>query len=142
VSGRLSYDLHVLVARMDRDADVILSEAFGLSYRRFLALLLVGELGEPSQRELAGALGVTEPSVSRMTGVLADEGLLTVTATGDGRRRRLALTAGGADVVERSSALLEAHFTDLLRRSNVPLAAYHRHTRALLAALETKEVPP
>ena len=57
MSGDLSFDLHRLTARLDRAADRILTETLGLSYRRFLALLVVGELQAPTQRALADALG-------------------------------------------------------------------------------------
>lgn len=40
---RLTFDLHLLTARMDRSADRMLMAEYGLSYRRFLALLIVGE---------------------------------------------------------------------------------------------------
>jgi len=45
-------------------------------FPRFLTLLIVGNSGSTTQRALAEALGVSEPSVSRMTGVLAETGLL------------------------------------------------------------------
>jgi DNA-binding MarR family transcriptional regulator len=136
VSGDLSFDLHVLTSRLDKAADRILEHAVGLSYRRFLALLLVGELGTPTQRALAAALGVTEPSASRMTGVLADAGYLDASnAPRGGNRRELTLTPAGKEVVEASRELLERRFADLVTRSGVPYASYSRHTRALIAAL-------
>src|SRR4051812_43167565 len=76
VDRTLSFDLHALTARLDRAADRILRAGYDVSYRRFLALHLVGELPAPTQRALADALGVTEPSVSRMTGLLVASGHL------------------------------------------------------------------
>ncbi len=69
----LSFDLHTLTARLDRSADRILQAEYDVSYRRFRTLLIVGELGTATQPALAEALGVSEPSVSRMAGVLARE---------------------------------------------------------------------
>lgn len=136
VDGDLSFDLHRLTHRLDTAADRLLDSTLGLSYRRFLALLLIGELREPTQRALAEALGVTEPSASRMTAVLADAGYVeTTTVPGRGNRRRLQLTPAGKEAVARSRELLERRFADLVDRSGVPYEAYSRHTRALLDAL-------
>lgn len=41
----LSLNLHVLTARLDRAADRILRAEHNVSYSRFVALTLVGELG-------------------------------------------------------------------------------------------------
>ena len=136
----LSFDLHVLTARLDRAADRILTGAFGLSYRRFLALLLVGELQAPTQRVLAENLGVTEPSVSRMTGVLVKDGLLDVASNpSGGNRRQLRLTAQGRQMVDQCRQLLEREFGHLVDSVGVPYADYARHTRLLLSALDQLE---
>jgi DNA-binding MarR family transcriptional regulator len=135
MTGSLSFDLHVLTARLDRAADRILRAELDQPYRRFLALLLVGE-GAPTQRALAERLGVTEPSTSRMVAVLADEGLVEVTADpAGGNRRRLALTPAGKERVEACRSVLEGRFADLVARSGVPYADYAAHTRRLIAAL-------
>src|SRR5436305_14642190 len=79
MSDSLSYDLHKLTARLDRAADRILREREGISYSRFLTLFAVKN-GAANQRALASWLGQSEPSTSRMVGVLDYDGLL------DGRR--------------------------------------------------------
>lgn len=140
VEGGLSFDLHALTARLDRAADRILQGESGLSYRRFLALLTVAELGTATQRAVAERLGVSEPSVSRMTGVLAAAGLLDVEADRiGGNRRQLSLTPSGKDMVEHSRALLERRFIGLVERSGVPYGDYARQTRLLMAALDASE---
>jgi DNA-binding MarR family transcriptional regulator len=132
----LSYELHKLTARLDRAADGLLRRREGVSYSRFLALFAVSE-GAASQRELAAWLGQTEPSTSRMVGVLAGQGLLKVsTVAGAGNRRQLQLTEQGVEVVGRCGRLLEGRFEDLVKRSGVPYAAYQRHTRSLLSQLD------
>lgn len=139
MDGALSFDLHALTSRLDRAADRILRSEHDISYRRFLALYLVTQLAEPTQRALAEALGVTEPSVSRMAGVLADTGYLdTGIDTAQGNRRRLSLTAEGKELVERCRELLEHHFTRLVEHSGVPYDEYARHTRMLLTALDAQ----
>jgi DNA-binding MarR family transcriptional regulator len=138
----LSYDLHKLTARLDRAANGLLHDHAGVSYSRFLALFAVSE-GAASQRELARWLGQTEPSTSRMVGVLAAEGLLNATTVkGAGNRRRLTLTESGAELVDRCGHLLEGGFEDLVKRSGVPYAAYQRHTRRLLSQLDADQQVP
>src|ERR1700689_2622938 len=135
----LSYELHKLTARLDRAADAMLQRDAEISYSRFLALFAVRETGG-SQRELAQWLGLTEPSMSRMVGVLAAQDLLIVSRVeGAGNRRQLRLTDAGARLVEECSRLLEGRFAELVQRSGVPFAAYQRHTRALLAQLDTDQ---
>ena len=131
----LTFDLHVLTSRLDRAADRVLRAELGVPYRRFLALLLVGE-GAPTQRVLADRLGVTEPSTSRMVGVLAEEGLLEVGFDpAGGNRRRLALTPAWKDQVDACERVLEGRFAALVTRSGVPYEQYAEQTRRLIAAL-------
>ena len=135
----LSYELHKLTARLDNAADGLLRREAGVSYARFLALFAVAETGG-SQRDMARWLGLTEPSASRMVAVLAAEGLLEVERIpGAGNRRQLQLTDDGARLVERCSQMLEEWFVDLVARSGVPFAAYQRHTRRLLARLDSDQ---
>jgi DNA-binding MarR family transcriptional regulator len=76
----LSRSLHTLTARLDRAADQILRAEAGLSYSRFLTLFMIGSAGADTQRALAERLGVTEPSVSRMTHALEEAGLVKAIA--------------------------------------------------------------
>jgi DNA-binding MarR family transcriptional regulator len=137
VPTSLSLDLHVLTAQLDRAADRVLRARFGVPYRRYLALTMVGDLGAGTQRVLAERLGVTEPSVSRMTGVLARDGLLDVAAdAGAGHRRRLSLTPAGRDLVDQCRAVLEQAFADLVERSGIRAAEYAEQTGRLLAEVD------
>src|SRR4051812_15399141 len=115
VPADLSFDLHALTARLDRSADRILQAECGPTYRRFRALLTVGRLGAATQRAVAEELGITDPSASRMTGVLVGTGLLEVAPDpGGGNRRRLSLTPEGKETVERCRSLLEQRFAALV----------------------------
>lgn len=132
---RLSFRLHVLTARLDRAADRILRDEHDVSYHRFLALTLVGELGVATQRALAEGLGVTEPSASRMTAVLAADGLLDARADpAGGHRKRLALTARGQQLVRDGQRTLEERFAALVARSGVSYERLYDDIGALLAA--------
>ena len=88
VNRDLGLALHTLTARLDRAADRMLQAEQNVSYRRFLLLFMVGELGAPNQRTLAEWLGITEPSVSRMTAELTKTGLLTAEPDSAGGNRR------------------------------------------------------
>lgn len=135
--GDLSFDLHALTARLDRAADRILRAEYDVSYRRFLALVTVGELGAATQRGLAERLGVSEPSVSRMTGLLVEAGLLDAPIDpGGGNRRQVSLTLVGEQLVQQCRELLEDRFADLVERGGVSYSEYARDTRRLLQALD------
>jgi DNA-binding MarR family transcriptional regulator len=136
VSGALAFELHALVARLDRSADRLLRAEMGLSYRRFLALFMVDQLGATTQRALAQRLDVSEPSVSRMTTLLARAGLLDVAPASDGgNRRRLALTSTGKQLVDECRDLLAERLADVVARSGIPADDYLVHTRRLSALL-------
>jgi len=128
---------------LDRAADRILRAEQHVSYRRFLVLFMVGELGAPNQRTLAEWLGVTEPSVSRMIGTLARSGLLdAVPDSAGGNRRRLSLTPEGEKLVRRCGEILVGRLAALVEASGVPYDVYTDYTLQLLAALEAAEQRP
>lgn len=133
---QLTYDIHLLTARMDRAADRVLQEEHGLSYARFLVLLALSQ-GVSSQREIASWLAVSEPSVSRMMRVLSSAGLLAVTPDQRGGNRRVVrLTPQGEALFRQGAALLERLFADLLDQCGIPREEYAAHTRSLIDALD------
>jgi DNA-binding MarR family transcriptional regulator len=135
----LSRSIHALTARLDRAADEILRAEAGLSYSRFLTLFAVRSLGADTQRALAERLGVSEPSVSRMTRVLAQQGLLRVEANaGAGNRRRLSLTPAGEELVKRWGGVLEERFAALVEDAGVPYGRYAEYTRRVLDRLDSR----
>jgi DNA-binding MarR family transcriptional regulator len=139
MSGALSYELHKLTARLDRAAEALLQGAEGISYSRFLTRFAVRENGG-SQRELAQWLGLTEPTTSRMVGVLVRDGLLAVSRSPEtGNQRRVSLTGRGSAVVDRCSRLLDDRFTQLVKASGVAHADFQRDTRRLLEQLENEQ---
>ncbi|MET8093469.1 MarR family transcriptional regulator [Micromonospora sp. NPDC005220] len=134
--NNLGLELHTLVSRLERAGDRILRADHGMSYRRFMVLVMVGELKACTQRALADSLAVTEPSISRMIAALAGTGLLTVTPDpAGGNRRRIALTDAGRELVERAGTELIGRLTELVESSGVPFDTYLAHTRRLNAAL-------
>jgi DNA-binding MarR family transcriptional regulator len=136
-SKNLGLELHTLVSRLDRAGDRILRTEHGLSYRRFMVLVMVGELGVSTQRALADGLAVTEPSVSRMVAALAGTGLLTVVPDpAGGNRRQINLTDAGRALVDHAGTDLIQRLTELVESSGVPFDTYLAHTRRLNAALD------
>jgi DNA-binding MarR family transcriptional regulator len=140
VKRNLGVDLHVLTARLDRAADRILRAEHNISYSRFLTLTLVGTLGVSTQRALAECLGVTEPSVSRMTGVLAADGLLDVQPDpAGGHRRQLSLTDEGRQLVASVQTGFEERLAALAAHSGVPYDQYAEQTSRLRETFERLE---
>jgi DNA-binding MarR family transcriptional regulator len=132
----LGLELHTLVSRLERAGDQILRTEHDVSYRRFMVLVMVGELGVSTQRALADSLAVTEPSVSRMVAALADTGLLNVVPDpAGGNRRQIALTDAGRALVEHAGTDLIERLAELVEASGVPFDTYLRYTRRLNAAL-------
>jgi DNA-binding MarR family transcriptional regulator len=132
----LSYELHLLTARLDRVADALLRDDVDVSYARFLALFAVAR-GAETQRELSLWLGQSEPSTSRMVRVLAEAGWLDVSRIrGTGNRRLLKLTESGRTVVDRCARRLEDRFSEIVARAGVPHDDYQHSTRLLLAQLD------
>ena len=98
-----------------------------MAFSRIFLTLFAVKKGVANQRALAVWLGQSEPSTSRMVGLLAGEGLLDVRRIpGAGNSRHLGLTSAGAALVERGGRLLEARFEELLERSGVSRSSYQR----------------
>lgn len=134
---RGAYALHVLVARLDRSADRILRAELDLPYSRYLLLLALQRIGPVTQKALADELGLSEPAVSRSLTPLVDGGLLTVeVVSGQGHRRRVALTAAGAELVDRASDRLELAFQRLLAGARVDGDELDAVTARLIRALD------
>lgn len=137
--SRPAYRLHSLVSALDDVADRLLAEEFGTSYARFLALVTIERLGEPTQAQLAQAHGVSAPATSRMVQTLEEAGLVSATrVAGAGNRRTVRLTAAGARLVTDGGELLESSFERLLGATDVTAADVLGVTEPLLAVLSPK----
>lgn len=132
----LAHDLHRLVRALDQSAEVRLAP-FGLSYARYLALLMVRDHGGLTQRDLAGALGLSEPTASRTASALAAAGWLEITRTpGNGNRRELSATAEGRELVDRASEQLGGDFDEVVRAIDRDPHALAEDVRRLAAFIE------
>lgn len=131
-----AHALHVLVARLDRAADRILGERAGITYTRFLALLTIDRLGPCTQRAVADALAVSEPSASRILASLSTDDLVEVVRVpGGGNRRTVTLTDKGGRLLADCSQVLEEAFASLADAAGIRLADIDTPVQRLLAVL-------
>ncbi len=115
----LAYELHDLVRTLDRAAERLLRPE-GLSYNRYVALIILSEHPGITGRDLAGALGVTEAAGSGIVRNLLNTGLAeNLAAPGSGNVRRLQITDRGTEVLERCAELLEGSLDENARRIGV-----------------------
>lgn len=106
----LAYELNDLVLTLNKSAERRLAP-LGLTFRRFLALTIIGEHPGLTGRDLSGAIGITEAAGSGLVRTLMAEHLvLDVAATGSGNRRRLQLSDAGEDLLRRSGEALGESF--------------------------------
>lgn len=130
-----AWALHAVVFLLDRAAEGILPE-LGLTYSRFLMLLTIERLGGATQRAIAEALGVTEPSASRAIRGLQESGLAAADSTpGSGNRRVVTLTDKGQRVVDEAAEHLERSFATLLDHAGLKQADVLAITGPLLRSL-------
>lgn len=133
--SRLAHDLHVLVRALDRSAEARLAP-FGITYQRYLALVIIDSADGLTQRELAAALGQTEATASRTSAALSGAGLVEVSRTpGSGNRRSLALTAAGEDLLSRASERLGSDFDSVVRETGQDPDLIAEHVRRLTAMI-------
>lgn len=102
----LAYELHDLVRTLDRWAERMLKPE-GLSYSRYVALVIVCEHPGLTGRDLARGLGVSEPAASGLVRAMLRDGLVENFAPeGAGNIRRLRATDAGHALQKRCAELL------------------------------------
>ena len=102
----LAHELHDLVLTLDRQAEALL-QPDGLTYRRYVALVIIGEHPGMTGRDLAGALGVSEPAASGIVRrLITDQLIQDSSGAGSGHVRRLELTPSGQELLARASRRL------------------------------------
>ena len=121
--------------RLQSQAQMLIEEAgVSLTAAYFPLLAALDRLGPLSVGELAQAMGVSQPGVTRVLDKLESEGLVkSQPSAGDRRLRPIALTGAGRQLVARSKKSawprIEAAVADACAGSKGPLLAQ-------LAALE------
>jgi len=125
--------------RLQAQTQVILDDAgLGLPAAQFPLLSALDAEGPASVGDLAAALGLAQPGVTRALGQLEAEGLIASAADpDDGRIRLVSLTAKGERLLARARktafALVEGAVVDACKDLKGPLLA---QIAALEAALE------
>ena len=131
--GRFMFEL-------DRAADHFLRTLVGISYKRALFLIVLQYCGTVTQHELAVALGYSDPAVSTMLAELTKHGFVQITKSEThGRKRLVAITPKGSEVVARGRQLLDAHFDQLMARAGVDAQQLREITERLYRALMKTE---
>lgn len=102
----LAYELHDLVRTLDKWAHRELSKG-GLSYNRYVALVILSEHPGITGRMLSEAIGVSEAAGSGIVRQLLKAGLINnIAVEGDGNIRKLRLTPKGKKTLARTSSYL------------------------------------
>lgn len=135
----LAYALHQLVSSMDRGADKLLKEEFGISYQRAYFLFMLQQLGTVSQQQLAKSLGYSAASVSTMIAELVKAEYVTVRPDpAHGRKHLISLTSVGHEHVQKGSRLLDAKLSETIARAGINEQEYLKLTLALYEAITIK----
>jgi DNA-binding MarR family transcriptional regulator len=127
--------------RLQTQAQMMLDEAdMNLSAAHFPVLAALERLGPLSVGELAQAVGVSQPGVTRMLNRLATAGLVKAKQlAGDRRLRSIMLTRSGRQLVARAKQMLwpriEAAVADACAGVSGPLLAQLAAVEAALAAI-------
>ncbi|MDO5052764.1 MAG: MarR family transcriptional regulator [Pseudoclavibacter sp.] len=133
----LAYELHDLVLTLDRWAEASL-RPHGLSYNRYLALVIIAEHPGLTGRRLAEPLRVSEAAVSGIVRSLLAAGLVEdASSPGSGYVRRLRVSPAGSELLARCSGLLGSALDDSARAVGLDprelaktIRALHDHVRS------------
>ncbi|GAB3565087.1 MarR family winged helix-turn-helix transcriptional regulator [Spelaeicoccus albus] len=127
----LAYELHDLVLTLDKQAETLL-QPLGISYRRYVALVIVDEHPGVTGRDLSRALLVTEAAASGIVKRLLADGLIVDTsAAGSGHVRRLEATDDGRALRVRSSKALGTTLDDTVRELGIEPTAFAHTIRSI-----------
>jgi len=139
MDNSLAYLLGKLMFEIDRAADQLLQTHASISYRRLLFLTVLQHCGTVTQHELAVALGYSDPAVSTILVELAKDGYIQTTKSPEhGRKRLVAITPKGNEVVAQGRKLLDSHFDQLLVIADINAQHYRELNERLHQALMVK----
>lgn len=111
----LSFQLHHLVKLMGYRANQILEQELDITFSQFRVLMMVADMSQPSQREVADCLDVTAAAISRHIDGMCDRGLILKQQKPDNRREHvLALTQVGVRKIDAARQLLHNSFDALV----------------------------
>lgn len=113
--------------RLQADVQQLIdAEGMAVQTGQYPLLAALDEIGPMTVGDLAAALGVSQPGVTRSVGQLAKQGVVTVRrGSRDQRKRSVELTAKGrmlvADGRQTIWPLIEAHLADICADTDGPL---------------------
>lgn len=136
----LAHELHDLVRTLDREAERLL-RGEGMTYHRFVALVIVAEHPGITGRRLASAVGVSEPSMSVIVRRLLDDGHVVDLSEGVGRARRLAATEAGRSTLGTCRRVLGDALDGAARSLGLDPQELARTVRALHDAVRLPAPP-
>lgn len=111
--SRITFTLNHLVGELNKRADRILRDEFGLTYSQFLFLLHLQVSGRVSSSALARNMGVSRAAVSKRVSWFTSRGLVdSGQAPSDQRVLTLAVTSRGKALAAQMSDLLEKRFRE------------------------------
>ena len=139
--SRITFTLNHLVGELNKNADRILRDEFGLTYSQFLFLLHLQASGKVSSSTLARQMGVSRAAVSKRVSWFTSRGLVdSGHAPSDNRVLTLTLTPRGKKLTTQMSDVLEARFREKFGSlTEVNLDELHRTLLQVHAHLQSRE---
>lgn len=115
---RISFLLNIVVREMNRQADGLLRNEFGITYSQFVFLMTLSENPRIDVTRLAEALGVTKGAVSNRLSWFTQRGLASSQhEPGNSKRLLVSLTQDGLMLAEAAGNYLEKTFTSTISKS-------------------------
>lgn len=124
---------------MNRIAERILQSEVGITYARFVFLFAIKECGTATQHQIAQAMKVSDPAVSKLCAEAVHDDLLHIAINPQHKRQRLiSLTPAAQKVLARSLTALDTCFSDVCAGATVNEETYRQQTALLLDSLNNK----
>ena len=142
LGDHLTVTLHLLIDRMDRFADLLLRERFGVDFNQFQFIAVIANLPTPPDiTTLADCLGVSKAAVSKRVPAFVEAGLVQTGADpANARRVLLSVTPKAGRLLSEALPVLEASFSEEFDDlATVDLAALHDDLKAVIRHLDSKE---
>jgi DNA-binding MarR family transcriptional regulator len=112
--SEINRNLHRLVFHMDKVAEDLLQEHFGLTFSQFRMLMAVEKGGLSCQAHIAQFFGLTPAAISRQIDILTGKKLLIAKTNSNNRREHiLELTSKGKESSKQAIELLEKRFNQI-----------------------------
>ena len=129
--------LHRVVLLLGDAARAQLVDPGGPTYSQIRILGTLDDIAPVTQHELAQAMSVSDPAISRALQPLRDTGLVDITVDpAHARRRLVSITDAGRDTFHSAGKPLQDKFRAALIEAGFPYDSYLEHTRKLADLLD------